>query len=62
MGALEGIWSVIGSSLSPKLVGDSRLFVAPVCGDVGLWSGLDEIFLKKNIMSKLILYSTQLYS
>ena len=22
---------------------DSRVFVAPVCGDVGLWSGFDEI-------------------
>ena len=33
---LVKIWSVICSSVSPKLVG--------VCGDVGLWSGLDEIF------------------
>ena len=41
MGALEGIWSVIGSSLSPKLVGDSRVFVAPVCGDVGFgWDSM----------------------
>ena len=24
-------------------MGDSRVFVAPVCGDVGLWSGFDEI-------------------
>ena len=28
-------------------MGDSRVFVAPVCGDVGLSSALDEIFLKK---------------
>ena len=24
-------------------MGDSRVVVAPVCGDVGLWSGFDEI-------------------
>ena len=28
----------------------------------GFWLGLDEIFFKKIVMSKLILYSTQLYS
>ena len=43
-------------------MGDSRIFVTAVCGDVGLDVGWDlmKYFFKKIILSKLILHSTQL--